>query len=73
MISIWRVGATTNGGPGWKLGIEVERHEGVVIDVETTPSCAREMTDAEMKVGSRAYAFQSRLDQRPCSCIQPPR
>ncbi|PVF94393.1 hypothetical protein CPB86DRAFT_47034 [Serendipita vermifera] len=61
MISIWRVGATTHGGPGWKLGIEVERHEGVVIDVETTPSCAREMTEAEIKL----YTAPSLNSRRP--------
>jgi hypothetical protein len=49
-LSIWRAGTVTNGGPGWRLGIEVERHDGVVIDTENAPACAREMTEAEIKV-----------------------
>ncbi|KAG8778224.1 hypothetical protein FRC16_003899, partial [Serendipita sp. 398] len=54
MLGIWRAGAVTNGGPGWKLAIEVERHEGVVIDTERIPSCARELTEAEAKLYSGA-------------------
>src|SRR5450631_3109264 len=49
-LSIWRAGTVTNGGPGWRLGIEVEHHDGVVIDTENAPACAREMTEAEIKV-----------------------
>jgi hypothetical protein len=32
------------------LGIEVERHDGVVVDTENVPECSREMTEAEIKV-----------------------
>jgi hypothetical protein len=49
-LSIWRAGTVANGGPGWRLGIEVERHDGVVIDTENPPACAKEMTEAEIKV-----------------------
>ncbi len=46
-LSIYRAGTTLNGG--WRLGIEVERHDGVVVDVENIPACAKEMTEAEIK------------------------
>jgi hypothetical protein len=55
IISIWRSGTVPQGGAGWTLGIEVERHEGVVVDVETIPACARDMTEAETKVCNFSY------------------
>lgn len=52
LVSIWRNGTTSHGGPGWSLGIEVERYEGIVLDFEGIPACSRELTDAEQKVPS---------------------
>jgi len=52
-LSIWRAGTNANGGPGWRLGIEVERHDGIVVDTENAPACAKEMTEAELKVNPK--------------------
>ncbi|CAG7852746.1 SubName: Full=Related to GYF domain protein-Aspergillus flavus NRRL3357 {ECO:0000313/EMBL:CCA74430.1} [Serendipita indica DSM 11827] len=50
VLNIWRAGIVANGGPGWRLPLEVEKHEGVVLDEERVPICSREMTDAEAKL-----------------------
>jgi hypothetical protein len=62
-VSIWRNGTTSHGGPGWSLGIEVERYEGIVLDFEGIPACSRELTDAEQKVPSPNYYYVLVLTQ----------
>ena len=57
VLNIWRTGIVVNGGPGWRLPLEVEKHEGVVLDTERVPVCSREMTEAETKV----FPFDQRL------------
>lgn len=71
LVSVWRNGTTGHGGPGWSLGIEVERYEGIVLDFEGIPACARELTDAEQKVPSLMSFLCLGSDCTPVAVVYP--